>query len=174
MYPRAFLVVPFVLCSGLGMVGCAGGPPFVDLGDRSTGNLLWGASHYLWEDRDLDKALAYANAGLEIHGDEARAQQASLSDFVPTDPAERVYEYRTLNNVGLIALARAEVLLAQGDRAGAEQAFSALVEEFGYAQFQDLGEWRGYASTVARDDRGFVKLADVATARLADLKAGRD
>lgn len=174
MKSRMPFVALAVLLFGLLALGCSGGSPSVDLGDQSTGNLLWGATHYMYEDRDLDKALAYADAGLELHGAEARSQQASLSDFPPTDPPEAAYEYTALNNVGLIALARGEILLAQGDRAAASEAFSVVIEDFGYAQAQDLGEWQGYAEAVPRDERGFIKIAEVAELRLAEIEAGRD
>lgn len=157
-----------LLTVGLGALGCGGGQS-VDLGDSSTGNLLWGTMHYMYEKKDLDKALAYADAGLEIHGEEARREQASLSGFPPTDPPEATYEYKTLNNVGLIALTRGEILREMGDLAGAREAFTMVIEDFGYAQVQDLGEWQGYLPSVARDERGFLKLADAAEALLVNL-----
>jgi hypothetical protein len=79
-----------------------------------------------------------------------------------------------LNNVGLIALVRGEILLAQGDRAAASEAFSVVIEDFGYAQAQDLSEWQEYAESVSRDERGFIKVAEVAELRLAEIEAGRD
>jgi hypothetical protein len=144
----------------------------VDLGDSSLGNLLWGASHYGFIKKDLDKGLVYADKALELYGDEARQMQASLSDFPPTDPPEATYKYKVLNNVALAALAKGEILKAKGDRAGAEAALNMLVQDFGYAQFQDLGEWGDFASEVPRDAGGFLKLADVAKLVLADLEAG--
>ena len=164
----------FLVSIGLFVLGCGGGKPSVNLGDGSLGNLMWGASQYGFVDRDPDKALVYADKALELYGDEARQIQASLSDFPPTDPPEAAYNYKVLNNVGLVALAKGEVLLQEGDRAGAEASFNMVIQDFGYAQFQDFGEWKDYASVVPRDARGFAKLADVAKLRLADMEAGRD
>lgn len=169
--------IPLLLvCLSLSTVGsgCAGGKPSVDFGDRSTGNLLWGASHYRWENRDLDKSLAYADKALELHGAEARKMQASLSDFPVTDPPGNVFKYNTLNNVALTTLVKGETLLEKGDQAGAAEAFTMVIRDFGYAQAQDLGEWGDYVTSVPRDAKGFVKLADVAKQRLADIKAGQN
>jgi len=158
-----------LLTIGFGALGCGGGASSVDLGDSSTGNLLWGTVHYLYEVRDLDKALAYADATLEIHGEEARSQQASLSGFPATEPPEATYEYRTLNNVGFVSMVRGEILREKGDLAGAREAYTATIEQFGYAQVQDLGEWQGYLPSVPRDERGFVKVAAATEALLANL-----
>lgn len=176
---RTHFVLFALLSVGLGALGCGGGPPSVDLGDQSTGNLLWGAVHYGYEEKDLDKALIYADAALELHGAEARKQQASLSGFPLTDPPEITYEYKTLNNVGMVALVRGDMLMLKGDRAGAKEAFTMLVEDLGYAQAQDRGEWRDAIGekvfpTVPRDERGFFSLAEAARVRLADIEAGRD
>ena len=165
---RAFPWFPTWLIVAGVVLGCAGGAPSVDLGDGSTGNLVWGAVHYGLDNKDYDKGVAYADKALELHGAEARAMQASLTDFPPTDPPEATFKYKALNDVGLIALVKGEILRRKGDRAGAAEAWSMVIEDFGYAQVQELGEWQNLPPTFPRDAQGFIKLADVAKLALSD------
>ena len=62
-------------------VGCGGGAPSVNLSDRSLGVLSWGTFQFGFVDKDLDKALVYANEAEKLYGAEAREMQASLSGF---------------------------------------------------------------------------------------------
>ena len=146
----------------------------MDLGDGSLGNLMWWAAQFGFVQKDSDKALVYTDKALEVYGDDARREQASLSGFPSTDPPEATYKYRTLNNVGLIALMKGEILLEKGDRAGAAKAFNMVIQDFGYAQFEDGGEWKDYPLPLSKDAGGFMKLADMAKNRLADMEAGGD
>lgn len=174
MKSKTFLLTWLLLPVGLFVLGCGGGAPSVDLGDSSLGNLMWGASHYGFIENDPDKGMVFADKAMELYADEARQLQASLSDFPPTDPPEATYKYKVLNNVGLMAMMKGELLLKQGDRAGAEEYFNMVLQDFGYAQFEDNSEWGGDWKDMPRDDNGFIKLVDVAKLRLADVKAGKD
>jgi len=165
----------FLLLSvSLVVLGCGGSKPSVDLGDTSSGNLVWGTYYYGFQEKDRDKALVYADKALELHGTEAREMQASLSGFPATDPPEATYKYKALNDVGAAVLAKGEMLLEKGDRAGAEEAFTMVIQDFGYAQIQDLGEWQNAFPSVPRDARGFMKTVDLAKLRLADINADKN
>jgi hypothetical protein len=170
---KVISVLLFGLSVGFFALGCGGGSPSVDFGDQSTGNLVWGTYHYGFVDKDHDKALAFADKALELHGAEARSMQASLSEFPATDPPEDTFKYKALNDVAAVVLAKGEILLEKGDHEGAREAFTMVVEDFGYAQVQDLGEWGEFAPGVARDARGFMKVAELAKMRLAELEAGQ-
>ena len=52
------LLIVTCLSIGLIVLGCAGGRPSIDIGDGSSGNLLWGVTHYGYENKDVDKAMA--------------------------------------------------------------------------------------------------------------------
>jgi hypothetical protein len=171
MNSKMFPTFLILLASSLFVLGCGGGKPKVDLGDSSLGNLMWGASQYGFIENKPDKALVYVDKAMELYGDEARQQQASLSDFPPTDPPEAAYEYKVLNGMGLMMLMKGGILEKQGDRAGAEENYNMVIQDFGYAQFEDNGEWGEEYKNMPRDDRGFLKVADVARMKLADLEA---
>ena len=168
MFRSIVLRLPVVLL----IVGCAGGTASLDPGDGSSGNLMWGASHYSYSDRDPAKAMAYCDKLIEQYGDKARELQASLSDFPATDPPEATFRYNDLNHVAAAHLIKADLLMDRGDREGAEEALTTLIEDYGYAQIQDLGEWGDYASAVERGPDGFVKLAEVAEWRLGEIREG--
>ena len=170
-----FKMIPtflILLSISLFVLGCGGSGPSADLGDGSLGNLLWGASQYGFIENDYDKALVYADKAMELYGDEARQLQASLSDFPSTDPPEAAYEYKVLNGMGMMSLMKGEILRKQGDRAGAEKYFNMVIQDYGYAQAEDNGEWGEEFKDFPRDDQGFLKVADVARMRLAELEAG--
>jgi len=168
---KALLLGLTCLSVGLGILGCAGSKPVLDPGDRSSGDFIWGVIHYGYENRDLGKALLYADRALEVHGAEARRLQASLSDFPATDPPEVAYRYNNLNNIAMAMLVKGDLLLEKGDREGAEAAYSMVIQEFGYAQVQDL---EGYQHDLPRDAQGFIKVADAAKQRLATMKGSKD
>lgn len=146
----------------------------MDLGDGSSSHLVWGTYYYGFQDKDLDKALVYADKTLELHGAEARQMQASLSGFPATDPPEETYKYKALNNVGAAVFAKGQILWEKGDRAGAEEAYTMVIQDFGYAQIQDQGEWQGAFPNVPRDDRGFMKTVELAKERLAEIEADKN
>ena len=154
------------------VVGCGGGAPALDMGDGSRGYLLYGASHHLSEDRDLAKSVAYADKALELYGDEARSMQESLSGFPATDPPEATFKYQTLNNAGLSVLLKAYALRQMGDLDGATEANTMVIQDFGYAQVQELGEWQVTKGFLEHDAMGFVKIADVARKSIAEIEAG--
>lgn len=171
MNSKRFPTLLILIVTSLFFLGCGGSAPSVDLGDSSLGNLMWGASQYGFIENDYDKAMVYADKAMELYGDEARQQQASLSDFPPTDPPEAAYKYKVLNGMGLMTLMKGGILEKQGDRAGAEEQYNRVIQDFGYAQFEDNGEWGEEYKNMPRDDQGFLKVADVARMKLAELEA---
>jgi hypothetical protein len=133
--------------------------------------LIWGVFHYGFSEGDVDKGMAYSDKALELHGAEARQMQASLSGFPATDPPEATFQYKALNDVGLAVFGKGELLERKGDLEGAEAAYTMVVQEFGYAQVQDLGEWDESGVTVPRDANGFFKLAEAAEQKLTALQS---
>ena len=149
------LFFPILIFGAALVAGCAGSPsPPLNFGDKSTGNLRYQA-----ESRraagDLDQALIYVDKLIELHSNEAREMQASLSDFPPIKDA---YSYGTLNGVGVAYVIKAEILIKKGDKAGAQEAYNTLSRDFSYAQYQDA-------------ERNWYKAGEVAMRRLEELKA---
>lgn len=134
---RTYLSIPILMLGAILVASCAGSPssPPLDFGDMSANNLRYQA-----ETRrsagDLNQALIYTDKLIELYSAEARAMQASLSDY---PPAEGVYSYKALNGVGVAYLIRAEILMEKGDKAGAREAYNTITRDFSYAQYQDGG-----------------------------------
>lgn len=159
-----------------GALGCASSSPSIDFGDDSTGNLLWGIQHHGFSLGDHERGLAYADRLVELYGPEARRIQAELAGFPSTDPPEETFKYDKLNHVGLALLAKGEFLEREGDHQGAAAAYTMVIEEFGYAQFQDFGGWEELEEEklATKDARGFFKLAEAAASLRDQLPAGMD
>ena len=83
--------------------------------------------------------------------------QASLSDYPPSDPPEAVYNYQALNHVGVAYWVKGEILMEEGQNSEAREAFNTVVNEFGYAQYQN-------------PEGVFLKASELANARLAELQ----
>ncbi|NNE09982.1 MAG: hypothetical protein HKN20_15585 [Gemmatimonadetes bacterium] len=152
------IVIP--LCMMALVMGC-GGPPSVNFGDGSVGNLVWGVTHNAYETQEPDKALLFADRAVEVYGEEARTINASLSEYPPTDPPESVYKYKPLNEVGFVLYTKGTILLERGDKEGAAAAFQSLVDDYHYAQFQ-----------VWDKPEEWWKPAEEAKKRLAELESG--
>ena len=167
---KAFPIALILLSTSLGALGCAGGSPKIDMGDGSSGGLVWGTIHYGFERQDRDRGIAYADKLVELYGDEARSQQASLSDYPSTDPPEETYRYATLNNVAFGLLGKAALLRENGDLAGARESCEAIIREYSFGQLKaDSAGAKKIAPDMPRDAQGFVKLGEVAEWMLADL-----
>jgi tetratricopeptide (TPR) repeat protein len=149
---RTSLFFPFLLLGAALVAGCASSSssPPLNFGDASVNN-LW----YQLETRrhagDLDQALIYADKLIELHSTKAREQQASLSAY----PVKDVYNYHTLNQVGLTFLVKGDMLKEKGDKDGAREAYNTLIRDFSYAQHGTVDE--------------FFKAAEDAKERLKDL-----
>lgn len=168
MKAKSFSLLVVLLTVNLAALGC-GGTSNVDLGDGSIGNLVWGTMNFGYIDEDLDKALVYANAAIDRYGDEARAQQASLTDFPATDPPEETYRYKALNNIAAVTVAKGDILFKQGDLEGAKAHFQTVIDDYGYAQIQDK---EGWAVGASHDSEDFIKVADWAKKRMAAAEKG--
>lgn len=112
----------------------------IDFGDHTSSTLTTKAWEALGRG-DIDATLTYVNKCISMYEAEAKAMQASLSGFVPTEPREGVFEYWALNDVGTCYFIKGEALLKRGDTAGAKAAFDTVVNQFGYAQCWDTRGW---------------------------------
>lgn len=150
---RTFLSTPLLLLGALLFASCSSSPP-INFGDMSPGN-LWFQAGARQGAGDLDQALIYANKLIELHSAEAMKEQASLSDYPSVKDA---YSYPALNAVAGAYMIKGEVLTNKGDKAGARDAYNTVISNFGYAQFQDVG-----------NPEDWLKASEVAEQRLKAL-----
>lgn len=125
----------------------------VDFGDHTSSTLTSRAWDALGRG-ELDAALAYIARCTELYEAEAHRMQAAQNAFAPPATAATLW---ALNDVGTCLFIKGEVLLKQGDRAGAKAAFERVVREFGYSQCWDPRGW-------------FWKPADAAKQKIVELE----
>jgi tetratricopeptide (TPR) repeat protein len=109
----------------------------INFGDHRSATLTTRAWEAL-ERGEPDAALAYIARCIELYEEEAQRMQAERDAFAPPDTAAT---YWALNDVGTCLFIQGEVLLKQGDRAGARHAFERVVREFGFSQCWDPRGW---------------------------------
>jgi hypothetical protein len=111
-----------------------------DFGDHQSATL----TNKAWEamaQQNFDDALAYVAKCEELYGAEAKAMQAGLTGYAPTEPREEAAKHWALNDVGTAVFIRGEVLLKKGDKAGALAAYTAVAKDYTYAQCWDPKGW---------------------------------
>ena len=121
----------------------------LDYGDHTSATLTskaWDASG----SQQHDDALAYIAKCLELYEGQAKAMQASLSDYAPTTPPEAASKYWALNDVGTCLFIRGEIELKRGDQSAAKATFQKLVNELKYAQCWDTNGWFWKPAEAAR------------------------
>ena len=91
--------------------------------------------------QDYEAALVFTAKCIEMYEAEARTMQASLPSFPSNEPREETAKYWALNDVGACLFIRGEILLQQGDQAGAKAAFLKLRDDLGFAQCWDPRGW---------------------------------
>ncbi|MCQ9207841.1 MAG: hypothetical protein NG712_00430 [Omnitrophica bacterium] len=108
-----------------------------DFGDESSGYLTIKAWEALGK-KDWPAVLAYTQKCIELHKDEAKKQQDSLSAFPPQDKQSA---FEVLNNVGTCYFIQAEALMRQEKLEDARWAFQFIIDNFKYAQCWDPRGW---------------------------------
>ncbi|MBI3318991.1 MAG: tetratricopeptide repeat protein [Candidatus Omnitrophica bacterium] len=96
---------------------------------------------------------AYTKKCIDLYQNKALDQQASLTDFAPKDKA---LDYWALNDVATCQFIFGQSLLAQGKVKEAQDVFTAITQQFPYAQAWDPQGW-------------FWKVADGANDKLATI-----
>lgn len=140
----------------LALVAAASANAVPDFGDHSSETLTTKA----WEaygSRNYDDALAYIGKTVELYEVEAKAMQAALKELPRREPKEETFKRWALNDVGTSLFIKGEILLKQGNKKAAKEAFDTLVKEYPFAQAWDKKGW-------------FWKPADAAKKKLAELE----
>jgi hypothetical protein len=149
-------VITTALAITLALVAAASANAAPDFGDHRSETLTtkaWDA----YGSRNFDDALAYSGKTVELYEVEAKAMQAALKELPRRESKEDTAKRWALNDVGTSLFIKGEILLKQGNKKAAKEAFDMLVKEFPFAQCWDPKGW-------------FWKPADAAKKRLAELE----
>lgn len=103
---------------------------------------------------DFDKVALFTAKCQELYAKEAEKQQASLTDFLPT---EKGHDAWALNDVGTCCFIQGQAFEKQDRVADAVAAYKKAAESYGFAQCWDPKGW-------------FWRPAEVAAQRLKQLE----
>ena len=108
-----------------------------DFGDYTSQTLTTKAWEALGQN-DHKGIELYTKKCIELYEEEARKQQASLTEFAPK---EKAFNYWALNDVATCYFILGESLMAQNRWAEAKAVFERVVNDFGFAQCWDPKGW---------------------------------
>jgi hypothetical protein len=108
-----------------------------DFGDYTSQTLTTKAWQTLAKD-DHKGVELYTKKCIELYEEEAKKQQASLTEFAPKDKA---FNYWALNDVATCYFILGESLMAQNRHQEAKAAFERVVKDFSFAQCWDPKGW---------------------------------
>lgn len=109
------------------------GNSIYDFGDHTSVTLVTKAWDSLTQ-KDFNAVAAYTKKCIELYGQKAVEQQASLTDFAPS---EKAFDYWALNDVGTAYFILGKAYREQGASEKANEAFKKVISDYGYAQCWD-------------------------------------
>jgi beta-glucuronidase len=119
----------------------------------------WGAKNY-------EKTFYWIDNCIGEYGEEAKEEQASLSDFPPT---ETIDQYEALYAVGTSFFIQGETYLSQGKMEEAKNAFGIAIKDYSFAQNWDPRGW--YWSVKEKSQASLEKIENKAAEPSPQLSA---
>jgi tetratricopeptide (TPR) repeat protein len=93
-----------------------------------------------FKNKDVPRALGYADKCIELYSPQAREMQRQLDDF-PQGGDNEKHAYWALNDVATAHYIKGEVYFEQNQHEDARKEFTTLVKEYPYAQSWDPRGW---------------------------------
>ncbi len=109
---------------------------------------------------DIEAVLAYTNKCLELYGEQAKAMQKDMKEFVTGEP-KAVHAKWALNDVATALYIQGEAYRKANMKDEATEAYKSIVDNYGFAQTWDPKGW-------------FWKPADAAKEKLTMIESGVD
>jgi tetratricopeptide (TPR) repeat protein len=109
---------------------------------------------------DIEAVLAYTNKCLELYGEQAKAMQKDMKEFVTGEP-KVVHAKWALNDVATALYIQGEAYRKANMKDEAKEAYKSIVDNYGFAQTWDPKGW-------------FWKPAEAAKEKLTMLESGID
>ena len=106
-----------------------------------------------WGAKDYEKTFYWTDKCIGEHSGDAKEEQASLSDFPPTDIMD---QYEALNAVGTSFFIQGEAYLSRGKIEEAKKAFGIAIKDYSFAQNWDPRGW--YWSVKEKSQASIEKL----------------
>lgn len=109
----------------------------LDYGDYSSATLV-GKAWKAFKKKDYPEIFGYTNKCVELHGDEGKRMNATLTGFAPSDTAAQLW---ALNDVGTCLFIMAHAYEELERYPDAVQAYRSLATDYNYAQCWDSKGW---------------------------------
>ncbi len=120
-----------------------------DFGDHTSITLTTKAWEALAK-KDYNGVAAYSKKCIELYGQKASEQQASLKDFAPK---EQAFDYWALNDVATCYFILGKSYKEQGKPAKAKEAYKKIISDYSYAQCWDGGSKAHWQVAAAAEDQ---------------------
>jgi len=128
-----------------------------EFGDYRSATLI-GKAWAALNSGDIEAVLAYTNKCIELYGEQARAMQKDMKEFVTGEP-KLVHAKWALNDVATALYIQGQAYDKANMKDEAKEAYKGIVANYGFAQTWDPKGW-------------FWKPADAANEKLAMLESG--
>ena len=89
---------------------------------------------------DIEAVLAYTNKCIELYGEQARAMQKDLKDYVTGEPKD-VHAKWALNDVATSLYIQGEAYRKASMKDEAKEAYQSIVDNYSFGQTWDLKGW---------------------------------
>ncbi len=143
-----------------GIVLTQASPAFAyEFGDYRSATLI-GKAWVALNAGDIEAVLAYTNKCIELYGEQARAMQKDMKEFVTGEP-KMVHAKWALNDVATALYIQGEAYRKANMKDEAAEAYKSIVDNYGFAQTWDPKGW-------------FWKPAEAAKEKVAMIESGVD
>ena len=153
---RKLTLILFTLFTGIALLHPLSASAY-EFGDYRSATLVGKAWAGL-NSGDIEAVLAYTNKCMELYGEQARAMQKDMKDFVVGEPKD-VHAKWALNDVATALYIQGEAYNKANMKDEAKEAYKSIVDNYGFAQTWDPKGW-------------FWKPAEAAKEKLTMIESG--
>lgn len=104
---------------------------------------------------DIEAVLAYTNKCIELYGEQARAMQKDLKDYVTGDPKD-VHAKWALNDVATSLYIQGEAYKKANMKDEAKEAYQSIIDNYFFGQTWDLKGWFWKPADAAKEKLGMI------------------
>ena len=150
---KKFVLAAFFAFAGIAMWQASPAMAY-EFGDFRSATLVskaWSALN----SGDIEAVLAYTNKCIELYGEQARAMQKDLKDYVTGEPKE-VHAKWALNDVATSLYIQGEAYRKASMKDEAKEAYQSIVDNYSFGQTWDTKGWFWKPAEAAKEKLGML------------------
>ncbi|MCX7926558.1 MAG: tetratricopeptide repeat protein [Candidatus Omnitrophica bacterium] len=124
-------------------------PMAIDFSKYTSSQELMTQAWKVYNEKNYEQSLAFANEVIKRYEKEAKKQQASLTNFAP---AGREADYWALNDVGTAYYLLGNIYRDQKDKEKAKINYKKVIDDFSFAQCWDTQGWWWKVKSAAEEE----------------------